>query len=34
MEHVPKHVGEAYLIFVLITNVHLVVIIKGVRWYY
>jgi hypothetical protein len=31
--HVPKHVAEAHVMFVLIKNVHLVGIINGVRWY-
>jgi len=33
MAYVPKHAGEAYLMFVLIKNVHLVDIIIGARWY-
>jgi hypothetical protein len=33
LQHLPKHVGEAHLMFVLIKNEHLVGTVSDVRWY-
>ena len=34
MKHVPKHIAEAYLMFVLNKNVHVVGVMYEVGWYF